>query len=714
MAIDYALPSPGPMTPPSSAAVIPITAAPSTRGVSVGGIMQIVGNRVLEERERQRVDVMQARPVIQGLASHVRKCWDEARQAKEQTVEPRMLQSLRQRRAEYDPDKLALIRSHGGGSEIYMRLTSAKCRGGSAWIRDAMLGAGADKPFSCSPTPMPSLPPEAVLELKQRAIEELAAYYRATGQQLEGAELREYLTNQREEMLTKAYEEARAGVQILERKMEDQLEEGGFRQALSEFIDDLVTFPSAIICGPIVRKKPKLAWVKDPATGEYTADVQEQITLEWERRDPFMIYPAPGASDVNDGYLIDRHRMRPHKLEELIGVPGYDDEAIRAALAEYQTGGLNNWLFVDTEKALAEGKSTTHIQGSTADPIIDVLQYWGHVSGKMLVDWGVPEAQVPHSTKQYACEVWLVGRFVIKAALNPDRLSRKPYYMTSVEKIPGAFWGNSIPDLIRDDQDMCNSSARAIANNMAIASGPQVGVNTERLPNGYNLTEMYPWKIHQFTSDPMGSTADALTFFQPQSIVQELMMVFEKFSVQADEHSNIPRYMTGDSPAGGAGRTASGFSMLQNNAMKGLKQVLSNMDIDIVEPAVNRLHYTNMRSTMIESWMKRGDLQVKARGASSILAKESLQIRRNEFLQATANPVDLQILGPEGRGAVLREQAKTLDMDTDMVVPNPSKLKMMRKAMAAMQEQAGAPEDTVGSGEQLSNGAPVTDDFSPS
>lgn len=714
MAIDYALPAPGFGPPPAqpSAAVIPISQAPSTRGVSVGGIMTIVGNRALEEREKQKAEAMQTRPVIQGLAAHVRKCWNEAREAKEQTVEPRMLKSLRQRRGEYDPDKLALIRANGGGSEIYMMLTSAKCRGASSWIRDAMLGAGADKPWSCAPTPMPSLPPEMVLELKKRAVDELAAYYRVTNNMLAGNELREYLATMREEFLTRAYEEARTGVAILERKMEDQLEEGGFRTAFSEFIDDLVTFPTAILCGPIVRKKPRLAWVKDPATGEWTADVKDELVLEWERVDPFMAYPAPGVARINDGYFIRRHRMRPHKLEELIGVPGYDDAAIRAALDEYQTGGLNNWLFVDTEKALAEGKSTLHIQGSTADPIIDVLQFWGHVNGKMLREWGVPEAQVPHGTKQYPCEVWMVGRFVIKAALNPDRLGRKPYYATSIEKIPGAFWGNGIPDLIRDDQDMCNSSARAIANNMAISSGPQVGVNTDRLPNGYNVSELYPWKIHQFTSDPMGSTADALQFFQPQSIVRELMEVFEKFSVQADEHSNIPRYMTGDSPAGGAGRTASGFSMLQGNAMKGLKQVLSNVDVDVVEPLIDRLHYTNMRSTLIESWMKR-DLQIKARGASSILAKETLQLRRNEFLQTTANPIDLQILGPEGRGAVLREQAKTLDMDTDQVVPNPSKLKMMREAIAAQAAPAGA-QDTVGTGESLMNGAPVTDNFSPS
>ena len=39
----------------------------------------------------------------------------------------------------------------------------------------------------------------------------------------------------------------------------------------------------------------------------------------------------------------------------------------------------------------------------------------------------------------------------------------------------------------------------------------------------------------------------------------------------ADDVSAIPRYMTGGAQAGGAGRTASGLSMLMSNAAKTLQ-----------------------------------------------------------------------------------------------------------------------------------------------
>ena len=90
-------------------------------------------------------------------------------------------------------------------------------------------------------------------------------------------------------------------------------------------------------------------------------------------------------------------------------------------------------------------------------------------------------------------------------------------------------------------------------------------------------------------------------------------------------------------------------------------------------------------------------------------------MRRNEFLAATANPFDMQILGLEGRAALLREAAKALDMNPDIVVPPLSELKMRAAMMqqqqmqqAQAQQAPGAPDQT-----QLMDGAPVTQQFEP-
>ena len=689
---------------------------------NIGGILPVQTMKSVLDEQKRASEMQQHQPLITGLAGYVRQQWTTNRTAREQTVEQRMFKSLRQRRGEYDPDRLSTIRSQGG-SEIYMMLTSNKCRGASAWLRDVLLGSGSDKPWTLKPSPLPSLPPDVTEELRQRAVNEVQEYMMVSGQNVPPTELRKFLTGLREEFYNSLYDEAKAKVQNMERKMEDQLVEGGMTAAFDQFLDDITTFPAAIVKGPVIRNKNKLQW-KQTGPGQFEPDISETMVLEWERVDPMMCYPSPASESIDDGNFIERHKMRQQDLEALLGVEGYDDGAIRKVLEDYGRGGLHEWLWVDTEKAFAEGKSTTGVM-QNPERIIDSLQFWGTVSGQMLLDWGMSEEEVPDPAKNYPVEVWLVGTYVIKALLNYHPLGQKPYFKASYEDVPGLFWGNSVCDLVRDCQDMCNSVGRAIANNAGIASGPQVGVNSDRLPPGEDIEQMYPWKIWQFTSDPMGSTAEAITFFQPNMQVAELMAVFEKFAILADEYSSIPRYMTGDSPTGGAGRTASGMSMLMTNANKSMKQVVSNIDNNVITPLLQRLHFYNMKYG--EDASLKGDVQIVAKGAIGVVAKESAQVRRNEFLNVIgSNPMFTQIVGVDGVSAILREAAKNLDMDPDEIVPPQFKVKlahmMAQQAQAGMPPppgtppapvQGGSPPSPVQNGQMLQNGAPIADNFAP-
>ena len=683
-------------------------------GISMGGILPAMSASGVAEEQRKASELAQAQPLIKSIASHVRKCWTEARKAKEQTVEPRMFKAVRARRGEYDPDVLTKIRENGG-SEIYMMLTSNKCRAAASWLRDVLLGQGADKPWTIRPTPTPTLSPDIVEEMRQNAIQQMANVIQVTGQQLPPMQLRKFLNELREEYTHNVMEEAKFKVKQMENKMEDQLVEGGFITAFDAFIDDITTFPCAFIKGPIIRRKPTMKWNQSAQSG-YQLEIVDDLVLEWERVDPFMIYPSPASTGINDGYLIERHKLRQTDLEEMIGVDGYDDEAIRQVIEAYGRGGLQEWLIVDSTKAQAEGRSTTAVM-QNSEHLIDAIQFWGMVSGQMLRDWGLSEEEVPDITKQYPCEAWLIGPYVIKASLNYHPMGQKPYYKASYEGIPGTFWGNSTYDLIKDCQDMCNSATRALSNNMGIASGPQVWVNVDRVPVGEDITNMYPWKIHQVTSDPMGSSAAPIGFFQPNSNAQELMAVYEKFSILADEYSGIPRYMTGSSPTGGAGRTASGMSMLMGNANKSMKQVVANIDNSVMTPLLERLYFYNMKYS--EDNELKGDVTIVARGSNSIVAKETAQVRRNEFLQATANPIDMQIMGIDGRATLLRETAKQLDVNPDDVVPPREKLRvaqqiaqMLQAGQPPMAAPGMAPQGSpVQNQQMLSNGAPITDNF---
>src|SRR5436190_1621923 len=140
-------------------------AAPPALGLSLGGVMSAQSSQQVADEQRRTAELAQSQPLIQSLAAHVRKCWSQARDAKEQTMEQRMLSAVRARRGEYDPHIKAHI-AQQGGSEIYMMLLANKCRGASGWLRDVMMGSGVDKPWTLKPTPMPSLPPATMEEMR--------------------------------------------------------------------------------------------------------------------------------------------------------------------------------------------------------------------------------------------------------------------------------------------------------------------------------------------------------------------------------------------------------------------------------------------------------------------------------------------------------------------------------------------------------------------
>ena len=662
----------------TSALPMNITNGAAPGVVNIGGILEVRSASQMIADEKAKAEADNEHAVVQGLASYIRKCWMEAKSSKENTIEPQMIGALRQRKGEYDPDMMAQLRKQGS-TPIFMLITSNKCRAGASWLREALDGL----PWSAKPTPVSDIDDntkQAIIDAAtQQIYEAIQNGYRPTN-----AEVKEFMLAVRDQAYAKIQEMAKQRAERMTEKMKDQLIEGGFPEAMDQFIDDLVTFPSAFLKGPVVRKRPMLKWVKGQ-DGQPAVDVKEAFRLEWERVDPFNIYPAPDATSVDDGYLIERHKLSRADLVALRDVEGYSSSAINAVLDEYGRGGLQDWLTVDSERMVVEGKD----YGLSLNPSerIDALQFWGSVQGQKLLDWGMDESiDVEDPLAEYHIEAWLIGRWVIKAVVNPDPLHRKPYYKTSWENVPGCFWGKSIPDLCKDTQAVCNAAARALVDNMGISSGPQVCVDVSRLPTGADITEMYPWKIWQVRDNGMGSGANPpVNFFQPGSNAQELMAIFEKFSVLADEYTGIPRYMTGNANVGGAASTASGMSMLLSNAGKTIKNVVASVD-RIMQPAIERLYMYNMM--YLDDPELKGDVNIVAEGAESLVRQQQQQQRLNEFFNiAVSNPVVTQVIGPEGVAYIIREIVKQLGIDTDSVVPSVPVLKA-RQAVQHMQQQA--------------------------
>jgi hypothetical protein len=674
------------------------TSDPTSRGTrfvpapkqGVSPLVRQLGLQEIMQRDAAKIpepdmDITGDRAVESALAGHVRKSWQRNKLAKVK-IDIGLLSDLRARRGIYSAAQVATMQaSNGGLNMVWAPLTEVKCRAASAWIREIVLPVG-EQPWGVDPTPLPDLPISIKRAIVGKALEQAKQAMVQAGQQGGGVmapqefhdltvALGEKLRDEAEQQFTKI---AQKRAKRMETQIGDRLVQGGYYEAIDSFIEDFVTYPAAILKGPIYTRHRTLKW-----GAGFKPEVSNDPQQTWERVSPFDVYPAPASRSCDDGDFVERIRFRRDELFQLRGLPGYQDEQIDKALRDYSEGHLEGWLWTEAERQRLEQE--TLYMWLSPPGVIDTLNFWGNVPGWKLMSWGVKEDLEP--TREYDANVLLCGHYVLYAALNADPLHKRPYHKACYDEVPGAFWGRSIPNLASTPQQMCNAIACALADNMAIASGPQVWVHADRFADGEQSMELFPWKIWQLKSDPTQGVNPGIGFFQPDDRAANLMATYEKWEIRADDATGIPRYTYGNERAGGSADTATGLSMLMNNAAKGLRRAISNVDTHVISPTINATFVNEMLYNPDQSI--KGDCIVVPRGAAAILIRESMQQRRLQYLTIISNPLIAQIIGPQSVVNTLRQVAEAMELPVDEVVPTEDEMQQKAAAeqQAAQQQQ---------------------------
>lgn len=659
-----------------------------------GGLVRVLPNSALmqmeaEEAQKEAESKAAAQKFSEDtesdLAKHVRDQFEMMKRHREgaEGWNDRLIAALRMNKGEYPPDIQQQINLFGGSS-IYAKLVAVKCRGASALLRDIYLSG--QRPWAVQATPEPAMP-DSIKQSVMGLLEAEASTALLGGQPPD----EEALDKRRRELMAIAEKAGRKKAKDeaakAERRLDDMLIEGGFYTALAEFLTDLPLFPFAVIKGPVVRMTPQVKWVNGKAV------LKDIPKMYWERTSPFDLYWTPGVSKVMDADFIERKRFTRKALNELLDVPGFNRENVEKVLTEYgQRGYTETYDTTDSERADSENRENPQLNESG---IIEGLEFTGSIQGKILREYGMSAKKVPDEARDYYVQVWVVGRYVIKAQLVPTPRKAPPYYITSYEKVPGTIAGNAIPEMLEDIQGLSNAALRALVNNMGMASGPQVTVNTDRLATGADAESIYPWKrwyvVDPLVGAPNSTSVPPIGFFQPSSNAQELMAIVERCQQMADDLSGIPRYVTGSQGAGGgAGRTASGLAMLMNNASKLLQTVAANIDRDVFGPLLESLYDILMltaKGNEGEEGALRGDESIEVRGVVVAMQRETDRQRRLEFLQITNNPTDIQIIGESGRAVVLRGIAEDLNFEGEDVVPSPEEMQARQARIEAQAAQ---------------------------
>lgn len=615
---------------------------------------------IIEELEVPNSETLE-KDFVDPLVGKIRT-WFERSESARRTIEERWLSNLRQYKGVYDDETVARISLNR--CRAYIPYTKTKVRTLDSRLGDLLFPANGDKNWSIEPTPVPEYPKEYIDVLRQMYLEQ-------SGQELTTEQLNVLLS-----------EDAKNQAKKMTQVIEDQLSELNWRSVMSSVLHSGHLYGTGCVKGPLVTVRSGVQYSQTTdRSGKDIWEVQEfdDVTPFIESVRIWDLFPDMDAVSLSDArYIIQRRKMDKHELLVLAQRSDFDADSILEYLDRYPDGSYDKKPFETSLQSL--GDVVTDSATANDSKKYEVLEYWGYMDAKDLEEVGV---SIPSSKRksavELACNIWVLGDVVIKAALSPLEGVKWPYHFYYYDKDETSIFGEGIPDVMKDLQDLINSSFRAMQDNMAITAGPQVEADMRLLSPDEDPREIYPYKVwvRSAENDLDFSSQPAVRFSNIESHAGQFQGIIELLMKYCDEVTSIPKYMSGEySP--GLTRTASSFSMLMGSANISLKDLVKNYDDGITQPLIEAMYHWNMQFNTDESI--KGDYAIVAKGSSSLMAKEVRIQALNSFLELTSNPSDVAITK---RSAIIRAVAEELDLESDGLVKSEDEI-------AAEQQQAQA------------------------
>lgn len=532
-------------------------------------------------------------------------------------IEEEWLKDLRAFNQQNEPDVEKLSKFH---DHIYIGMTRTKCMSAYARITDLIFQA-RDRHWSIEPTPIP-----------------------------ESKMLRPGMPDYMEQMKARA--------EAMEQEIDDQLIDLHYEDNLKSCILEACILGTGVYKGVIPGVKCKESWgeIVDEASGITEWDItKEEIPFpQGSAPSIFDIYPDPYANCVKDmSGLFERHTLNRSQFAELKEDNRFDSVKIDEILSQTDKGN-HIPLYHETQR-----RNIGNMQDTTANGAerYDLLEYWGQVSGKLLQAAGVSEAE---DEQTYWANVWTCSGKTLLAKIMPMKKQRIPYNFFVYNRVPHQFWGIGPARMMRFTQAMVNGSIRSLLDGMAMLM-PMAEVNVHMLKEGQDPSKLIPGMI--WLRDKGDASVPAVRFFQPSIPTGQLMQLAEMAKGFMEDETALPAYSYGDDT--GINDTAKGLSMQMSAASLPIKSVVKNLEDGVIKPFIVSLYDWNMQ------WSDRddikGDMQANVLATSTLMAKEVKSQQLLQFLNLTANPLDMQFVD---RKYLLTQMAKAVEIDTKLAIPD--------------------------------------------
>lgn len=609
--------------------------------------------------------------MLDGLGMRLRAEFDkEERDRQEQ--EQKWLEDLRQFKGIYDPEMLANIGKNR--CRLFVRLTRAKVKATDSKLGELLFPAG-DKNWSIEPSKDPALSPEKhTLALARLFMEMAQNGIDPTLQPPSEEEVREYVK-----------QEAIKACSSMAEVIDDQLEAASYHPECRKTLHSGHLYGTGVLKGPVTEIAELQQWQRttltDPTGMEIMGGGPFQLTLKEQKR-PAMsnvpiwnLYPEGGVVEPRScGYIWERHVYNGQELIAEAQNLGMDTTRVVEHMRTFPQGeqmALKRWE-ADLRN-LDDGMTRQMpLQGR-----YELLERWGLLTGQDLANAGVEVSPDWYATP-LECWIWMLGSKVMKAVMNPMIGHYRPYNFYYLDKDETSIWGEGVPRAFRDMQKGFNASIRMAYDNGAASAGPQIEVNRELLDEDEDVETFVPFRQWVRTGRGPEAQYPAIRVNQVTSNVRDHLELAKLAKDLGDEVSTTPSFAYG-TPGSQAANTLGGLSMLLGQINLSLKDVALNFDQGITEPVIRAMYNWNMAYSEREDI--KGDYEVNALAASSLIAKELRSHAIQGFLATTANPLDAPYTR---RPYLLRELAKSMDLEADKAVMTDADVKKQEAMMAGV------------------------------
>lgn len=588
-------------------------------------------------------------------------------------TEDRWLSDLRQYRGVYDPDVLAKIGPTR--SKAFVRKTRVKVKTVDSRVCDLLFPSGSEKNWDIGPTPKPHVSDEQLNQITQQLAQQAQLQAQALSQQaIQSGQPAPPVPPVTQENIEQAVQDfAKQAAQRMGTAIEDQLVEARYKQACVQAVHSGNLYGTGILKGPLIEKKVRTRFVFE--NGRWTARSEQYVVPFVDYVPVWRFYPDMGAANLSDcRYVYERHLMTTADLMDLAERASFDGALIRDYIKTHPKGEIRT-RYIDNELKVIGQRQTN--QG-VLNGQYEVLERWGWLTGEDMQSVGV---HVPddRAHESFFANVWLLPNGqVIKAVLQPINGITWPYHLYYFDKDETSIFPEGLAAVMRDDQTMLNAATRMILDNGALTSGPMFEVTPQYLTSYEKLDEIAPWKVWVRNTQAPG--APAIRSVELNSNLGALSEIANRFENNTDETTAIPRYMSGENMAQGAAGTASGMSMLMGAANIVIKDLITAWDEGVTRPFLQAMYRWNMQFNPDNSI--KGDFDVKARGASSLVAKEVRAKLLNEFSAMTANQLDAPFIK---RDVLNRQRAEALEVGD--VVKTADEVTREQQSGPAVQQQ---------------------------